>query len=126
VRCELLLINGRKNYLTLKCSKLVLKCRFAYVCVGLRSVASGGYTIAQCRRKREGWTDSWRERKLDVSIGRKVQKVFTKRVLVVRHLSMPSLMGVLSFLGHSKFEGLTRCRSLNHEGVDTILVTLTH
>jgi len=29
-------------------------------------------------------------------------------------------------LGQSKFEGLTLFQSVNHEGVDTVLVTVAH
>jgi hypothetical protein len=39
---------------------------------------------------------------------------------------MSSFMGFRRFLGHTKFEGLTLSRSLNHERVDAVLVTATH
>jgi hypothetical protein len=35
-------------------------------------------------------------------------------------------MGFWSFLGQSKFEGLTLFRNVNHEGVDTELATVAH
>jgi len=39
---------------------------------------------------------------------------------------MPNLMGFGSLLGQSKFEGLTFFGNVNHEGVDTALVTVDH
>jgi len=35
-------------------------------------------------------------------------------------------MGCWSLLGQSKFEGLTLFGNVNHEGVDTVLVTVAH
>ena len=46
--------------------------------------------------------------------------------LFVTHLSMSNLMGVSSVLGQSKFESLTLFGNVNHEGVDTVLVTVEH
>jgi hypothetical protein len=58
-------------------------------CVGGRPVAFGGYTIAQYGTMRRTateqrvmceveWADSWLERKVEISVGRKTWKVFTK------------------------------------------------
>jgi hypothetical protein len=35
-------------------------------------------------------------------------------------------MGFWSLLGQSKFKGLTLFQNVNHEGVDTVLVTVAH
>jgi hypothetical protein len=35
-------------------------------------------------------------------------------------------MGFWSLLGQSKFKGLTLFQDVNHEGVDTVLVTVAH
>jgi len=40
----------------------------------------------------------------------------------VSHLSMLRLMGFLSLLGQSKFEGLILFRDLNQERVNTVLL----
>jgi len=42
------------------------------------------------------------------------------------YLLMSGLMGFWSLLGHPKFEGLTVFQNVNHEGVDTVLVTVAH
>jgi len=39
---------------------------------------------------------------------------------------MSNLMEFWSLLGQSKFEGLTIFGNVNHEGVDTALVTIAH
>jgi len=39
---------------------------------------------------------------------------------------MSKLMGFWSLLEQSKFEGLTLFGNVNHEGVDTVLVTVDH
>jgi hypothetical protein len=49
-----------------------------------------------------------------------------KRRLLVTYLSTSSIMGFWSLLGQSKFESLTVFREVNHEGVDTALVTVAH
>jgi hypothetical protein len=57
---------------------------------------------------------------------RKRGKRLQKRILLVTYLSTSSLMGFLSLLGQSKFEGLTLFRNVNHEGVDIVLATVAH
>ena len=52
--------------------------------------------------------------------------VSKKGIWFVIHLSMSHLMGFLSLLGQSKFEGLTIFRDVNREGVGTVLVTVAH
>jgi len=61
-----------------------------------------------------------------IEYDRRCGKYLQKRILVVRYLSMSSLMGFLSLLGQSKFEGLTLFGNVYHEGVDTMLVTVAH
>ena len=47
-----------------------------------------------------------------------------KIILVVTYLSTSRLTEFCSLQGQSKFEGLTIFRNINHEGVDTVLVTV--
>jgi hypothetical protein len=49
-----------------------------------------------------------------------------KRSPLVMYLSTSSIMGFWNLLGQSKFENLTVFRDVNHDGVDTVLVTATH
>jgi len=57
---------------------------------------------------------------------RRCGKHLQKRILLVTYLSMSNLMGFWNLLGQSKFEGLTLFGNVNHEGVDTVLVTVAH
>jgi len=61
-----------------------------------------------------------------IELGIRCGKHLHKRILLVMYLSMSNLMGVWSLLGQSKFEGLTIFGNVNHEGVDTVLVTVAH
>ena len=56
---------------------------------------------------------------------RRCGKHLQERILLVTYLSMSKLMGFWSLLGQSKF-GLDTFGNVNHEGVDTELVTVAH
>ena len=73
-----------------------------------------------------GRTDSWRERKVELNIGQKTLKIFTKEILACQASVNVKFNGVLKLLGQSKFEGLTLFRNVNQERVDTMLVTEEH
>ena len=73
-----------------------------------------------------GWTDSWRERKVELYTGQMMLKVFTKEILACQAFVNVKFNGVLKLLGQSKFEGLALFRDVNQERVDTMLVTVEH
>ena len=73
-----------------------------------------------------GWTDSWRERKVELNIGQKTLKIFTKEILACQASVNVKFNGVLKLLGQSKFEGLTLYRDVNQEKVDSVLVMVAH
>jgi hypothetical protein len=52
--------------------------------------------------------------------------MLNKKSLLVTYLLTSSLVGFWSLLGQSKFESLTVFQDVNHEGVDTTLVTAAH
>ena len=67
-----------------------------------------------------------KRRKQRLEWDRRYFKRLQKRIPVFTYLSTSSLMGFLSLLGQSKFEGLTFFRNVNHEEVHTVLVTVAN
>ena len=53
-------------------------------------------------------------------------KIFTEEILACQAFINVKFNGALKLLGQSKLEGLTLFRDVNHERVDTVLVTVEH
>jgi hypothetical protein len=73
-----------------------------------------------------GWTNSRRERKVELNIRQKMRKVFTKEIVASQAFVNVKFNGIFKLLKQSKFEGLTLFRDVNQEKVDTVLVTVEH
>ena len=67
-----------------------------------------------------GQPDSWRKRKVEVSVGQKMPNVFTKAILVCQTFVNVKFNGGLKFAEQSKFEGLTLFQDVNQKRVDTV------
>ena len=122
------------------CQNCFLESRSTYAAEWEGSEASGKgiKEKGQYDSKREwSWGREWEsyvkedrdileERDKRLEEDRRRGKHLQRRILLVTYLSTSDLMGFWSLLGQSKFEGLTLFRNVNHEGVDTVLATVTH
>ena len=52
-----------------------------------------------------GWTDSWRERKVELNIRQKTPKIFTKKILACQALINVKFNGSFEVAGRAKIRG---------------------
>jgi hypothetical protein len=108
--------------------------------LGWKSAASGSEQRTSVRQQGGRWLKGWgvrwsymwikidssRVREVEFSIGWKILDANTKGVLVRYTFVSIKFSGFWSFLGQFKFEVLWIFQDLNQEGVDTLIVTVSH